>query len=212
MIIVECSIGKPVMAHLLQRSIVIIIDNNIIMKNIFIFLIILFLCEYNLAAQNVAQTTAKDIALSYGGIWTYKNTQTRETFSIKFVLDTIEIRSVSPVQIDTIYCYYGKPYYSIGGKIIWGEDNNNKIKTWPVFVNIFICHPNESYMYFTDKLHGNKRGGLFGSLIRLIAPDKMQWKLREEESDMLFNDEIDKEALKYKTFSIPTDVILTKVK
>lgn len=178
------------------------------MKRIYIVLVLLF--TY---ASVFSQVNYDDFV----GTWIYQNNDS--IFKIRLQKGTRIGHFVSYKNI------FGGYYLSVNGIV-----KEDYIKTMPSILNSGTPPENNIYLtasgatpniigfnfYDQRKQHFNG-GGLSGGLIELIAPNKLHWTLNEKEGvwnytegDLGDSDIVLPEAILI-GFSVPTDVILTKV-
>lgn len=174
------------------------------LKKAFIIISIVFMSVITANAQSYTANLE-----FYVGTWRYTNASTGEEF-------TIQLRKTSRVHVEdgTIDCLVGAYTYKKNGQIIVDCINQYNSQIDPLNMPIYATNrtfaasdvnPDRLYMYVID-VGMNKT--TFSNDILIISgtdPKKIRWILRNDEG------EYETQDLPPTEFSIPTDIVLTKV-
>ena len=184
------------------------------MKSI-LFIILSLSVGSDMIAQEVYPTKNLD---AYVGTWTYQSNDT----IFKIILQKGQSKS----HYATYDCLFGGYSFSVNKKIIehywkplpisrdYSQTRPNNLYIWASNNSISAKYIDPNYVgvifYDQKKKHfGGK--GITGGYIRLLAPNKIQWKLDEKKG---IQNEMDmeerEEMIKPIGFSVPSDVIMIK--
>ena len=174
-------------------------------KILYITLFFLILPISNIRAQQSANLTP------YTGTWRYTNSATSEEFTIKLRETTYTYQNDPPKQ-----CIIGVYIYKKSGQVI--HDNSSEFMSsisatrMPIYVSMGgskEANPSRLCLYVRD--YGKMKDGRpklsvgWLTLISSSNPNQLKWQPEEQEAIYMMGD------APIPGFSIPVDIILTKV-
>lgn len=195
------------------------------MKNLAhrIFLVLLIFCsaETNMYAQKIKDLdnmTIDEIISVWAGEWKYENDTTREVFIINLKCTEAVINNNPGIEHHFTCVFKGSVYYLRNDTVVY---DNRKIFDTLVFTGllkeidsrrpmaelyVYQGRTNRPILNFYDVVHLRAGTGYPTLTVDEENTYRLHWKLRDQEGELY-----DEPMPIAPGFSIPTDVILTKV-
>ena len=173
-------------------------------KILYITLFILIFPISNIRAQQSANLTP------YTGTWRYTNSATGEEFTIKLRETTYTYQNDPPKQ-----CIIGVYIYKKSGQVI--HDNSSEFMSnisatiMPIYASSSMKSGVPGRLILSVRDYGKMKNGLpkvsdgWLTLISLSNPNQLKWQPEEREAIYMMGD------APVPGFSVPVDIILTKV-